>query len=311
MAVSRDRYSEDAIIPPFGPGGRVFYVNNNTAGAARNADRPWYTADASVCFDNLPDAITACVAERGDSIYVARGGYETDATINVNKAGISIIGQTFGLPHESRGEYCSIYAAGTLTDAPVLRITEPCLIQGLGFISRDVGATYFYGAAVMIGGNTQGAFGVHMRYCRFPKWGLDNRIGLSISGGGSATVSNCCIEDCEFEGAFASGIYIQGATGHITLRRNTFALCTYAITHGEFSDVGVNTQMMYGPGNVTVAPTKAIDTNSKACLGTIFGNYWATAVAGTATHDISIDDTETLGLKCVGNYYADEERDDE
>ncbi len=305
MAVARGRYSEDAIVPPFGPGGRVFYVNNNTAGAARNADRPWYTADASVCFDNLPDAITACVANRGDIIYVARGGYEVTETIAVNKSGISIIGQTFGLPHGSRGEYCSIYANASFSDGPVLTITAPCRIQGFGFASEDAGSMYYAGAAVLIGGlSLASPYGVNMQYCRFPKWGLDNRIGLAIEGS-----SNCCIEDCEFEGAFASGIYVQGACGHLTLRRNTFALCTYAITHGEFSDVGVNTQMMYGPGNVTVSPTRGIDTNSKACLGTVFGNYWGTAVA--ATHDVDIDTTEGLGLKCVGNYYGDEERDDE
>jgi len=307
MATGRGRYSEDAIVSPFGPGGRVFYVNTNTAGAARNADRPWYVADETICFATLQAAIDACVSSRGDIIYVARGGYEVSATINVNKTGISIIGQTFGMPHESRGEYCSIYAAAAFTDGPVLTITDGCYISGLGFASRDVDATFFGGAAVLIGGAAAGAYGVHMQYCRFPKWGFTNRIGLSIAGG--AATSNCCIEDCEFEGAFESGIYVQGAVGHITLRRNTFALCTYAITHGDFTDDGVNTQMLYGPGNVTVSPTRGIDTNSKACLGTVFGNYWGTAEV--ATHDLSVDNTEVLGLKCVGNYYGDEERDDE
>jgi hypothetical protein len=299
-------FSGNNAGPYGGPGGRTFYVNSNI-GLARNIGRPWYDVDGDLVFDNLQDAIDACVDSRGDVIYVARAGYETSATINFNKTGISVIGQTFGITPMARGEYCSFYAAATLVDVPVAIITAPCLIQGLGFISRDSRATFYDGAAVLIGGAAAGAFGVHMKWCRFPKWGLDNSIGLSLAGG--AAISNVLIEECEFEGAFSTGIYVQGAVGHLTIRKCTFALCTYAITHGDFAGGSTNTQMIYGPGNITVSPTRGIDTNSKAVLGTVCGNYWGTGI--TVTHDLTVDNTELLGLKCVGNYYGDEERDDD
>jgi len=287
------------------PGGRHFFVNT-AGGGADDVDQPWYAVDETVCFSTLQAAINACVAYRGDVIYVKRGGQAVTTPVLFNKAGISVIGQGWGMNPTTRGEYTGIYTSG-YTDGPAGIITDSCFIYGLGFASGDVGATFFSGAALLIGGAAAGAYGVHLSHCRFPKWGMSNRIGLSVAGG--AAVSNCLIESCEFEGAFATGIYVQGAVGHLQVKDCRFALCTYAITHGDFSDAGVNTQMLYGPGNVTVTPTRGIDTNSKACLGTIYGNYWGTAVA--TTHDLTIDNTEVLGLICAGNYYADEERDDE
>jgi hypothetical protein len=224
------------------------------------------------------------------------------STVTANKTGIHIIGCDLGMNPLSMGEYQALLAASTFTDGPVLTVTSPCRIRGMGFASRDTGATFYSGAAVLIGGlATALPFGVHMEYCRFPKWGLDNRIGLSIEGS-----SNVLIDLCDFEGAFASGIYVQGACGHLQIARSRFNLCTYSITHGDFSDAGVNTQLFYGPGNVTVSPTKFLDSNSKACKGTMFGNYFGTAV-GTGTNDVNVADLETAGMACVGNEYATED----
>ena len=61
--------------------------------------------------------------------------------------------------------------------------------------------------------------------------------------------------------------------------------------------------------NVTVTPTKGILSGSNTCKASVFGNYWGTAVA--TTHDQTVNDMETDGYIQMGNYYADEERDDE
>ena len=251
--------------------------------------------------ENLQDAIDKTVSGRGDVIYVGAGGAEVTETVSFNKSGISVIAGHYGMSRRAMGEYHSIYAASTFTDGPVATITAPCYIDGLAFASRDTGATFWSGAAALIGGlGTAGPYGVHMNNCRFPKWGLDNRIGLAIEGSSNVEISNC-----GFEGAFASGIYVQGACGHLWLHDNDFSLATYAVTHGAFSDAGVNTQMKYGPGNVTIGPTKFLESGSNAVLGSIYGNFFGTAV-GTSTNDLNVADMETLGLTCVGNEYATE-----
>ncbi|KKK75789.1 hypothetical protein LCGC14_2870210, partial [marine sediment metagenome] len=228
--------------------GQVFYVNASEGGTD-DVGTPYPVVDEKISFSTLQGAIDTCVSSRGDTIYVKRNETVTE-TVTFNKTGIRVIGQSFGMTPRSRGEFQVLLADSTFTDGPVATITSPCYIENIGFASRDTGATFFSGAAALIGGlATALPFGVHLKHCRFPKWGLSNRIGLSVEGS-----SNCLIEDCEFEGAFASGIYIQGALGHLQIKGCNFNLCTYAITCGSFSDAGVNTQLMIGPGNVTVTP---------------------------------------------------------
>ena len=131
----------------------------------------------------LQDAIDRTVDNRGDVIYVGQGGAPVTETVTFNKSGISVIAANFGIAPRASGEFHAIYAAAAFTDGPVATITAPCFIHGMGFASRDTGALFFDGAAVLVGGAAAGAFGVHMKYCRFPKWGLANRIGLSFAGG--------------------------------------------------------------------------------------------------------------------------------
>ncbi len=278
-------------------------------GAIRSQYRVSKTAQVLALATNsqteLEAAITAAVGGNGDLILLPRGGIEVSSSIAFNKSGVRVIAEDDGMAPYARGEFNGIFSALSFTDGPAATITAPCSIEGVAFVSRDTGATFFSGAACLIGGlATALPFGVHLKNCRFPKWGLDNRTGLAIEGS-----SNVLIEDSDFEGAFGAGIYVQGACGHLTVRNNHFNLCTYAIEHGTFSDAGVNTQFFYGPGNVTVGPTKGVKSNSSAALVTIFGNYWATPV--NSTHDQSIDNMESDGYICAGNYYADEERDDE
>ncbi len=285
--------------PYGGPGGRTFYVNTNAAGAARNANRPWYVADEVTCFATMQAAIDACVDSRGDVIYVARGGYEVSETVTFNKTGISVIGQTFGMNPYSRGEYCSIYAAAGFTDGPVATITSPCFIQGLGFVSRDTGATFYDGAAALIGGlATASPFGVHMKWCRFPKWGLDNRIGLAIEGS-----SDCLIEECDFEGVttdFDSGIYVQGATQNLVIRGCHFRDCTYGIVFGAFAGGGPH--CIIGPNNI-FEDSKVLSAAS-AATGIVCGNY-SEGATDTGSYSATVDTLNGYGLVFTDMHYAE------
>lgn len=252
--------------------------------------------------DTWQSAINACVADKGDVIVAMNAGKEVSEAVNFNKAGIRVMAMDYGLSPMPAGEYTSIYAAAAYTDGPVAIFTAPCRVEGIAFASRDTGATFWSGAAALIGGlATALPYGVHLKHCRFPKWGLDNRIGLAIEGS-----SNCLVDRCDFEGAFAAGIYVQGAAGHLQVKKSHFCLATYAIEHGAFSDAGVNTQMLYGPGNTTIGPTKFLKSNSNTGKGSIFKNHFGTAV-DTGTYDISVANLKTAGWTCAGNDYIDED----
>jgi hypothetical protein len=300
------------IVPSrFHPGdtqGQVFYVNANATGAD-DVDDPWPEVDETICFSTLQAAINACVDNRGDTIYVKKGGEVVTSTVLFDCPGIRVITQRYGMAPSMRGEFTSIYST-TLTGDPTAIISQPCYIEGLGFVGADAGTTFYSGAALLLRVDAASAattkpWGVHLNQCRFPGWSLGQTCGLAMDGG-----TNVLIEDCYFEdAAFTHGIYIQGAAGHVQIKDCHFCLGTYAIKFGAFSDAGVNTQLEIGPGNVTVTPTRGINTGSNACKAQVFGNYWGVPVA--TAYDQTVDNMESDGYICSGNYYADEERDDE
>ncbi|KKM05332.1 hypothetical protein LCGC14_1755170 [marine sediment metagenome] len=300
--------SHGGFIGGEGPSGRTFFVNAN-AGGADDVDVDWWSVDEDTVFSTLQAAINKCVANRGDTIYVKQGGELVTSTVLFNKAGIRVIVQRLGMAPSMRGEFTSIYST-SLTGDPTAIISQPCYIEGLGFVGADAGTLFFEGAALLLRVDatstaTTKPWGVHLNQCRFPGWNLGNTCGLAMDGG-----TNVLIDDCYFEdAAFTHGIYMQGAVGHVQISNSHFSLGTYAIKCGSFSDAGVNTQLEIGPGNVTVAPTRGVNSGSNAAKVTIFRNSWATAV--NSTHDQSIDDMESDGYICVGNEYADEESDDE
>ena len=272
----------------------------SAGGIALGPEAKVYVLDQAV--DTWQSAIDACVADKGDVIVAMNAGKEVTASVNFNKAGIRVMAMDYGLSPLSGGEYTSIYAGENFIDGPVAIITQPCRIEGIAFASRDTGALFYSGAAALIGGlATALPFGVHMKHCRFPKWGMGNRIGLAIEGS-----SNCLVDRCDIEGAFDSGIYVQGACGHLQIRKSHFSLATYAITFGAFANAGVNTQFLLGPGNVTIGPTKFLSGTANTGKGTIFGNYFATAV-GNATFDQALSSVETAGWHCVDNGYKAED----
>ena len=281
------------------PGGRTFFVNT-AGGGADDIDVPWWAVDEVTVFSTLQAAIDACVANRGDIIYVKRGTQTVSATVNFNKAGISVIGQMWGIGSLARGEETTLLAAASFTDGPVATITATCLIYGLGFVSRDTGATFFSGAAALIGGlSTASPFGVHMKACRFPKWNVSNRIGLAIEGS-----SNCLVEECDFEGvgtAFAAGIYIQGAMQNLVIRGNHFRDCTSAVVMGAFAGGGPH--FMLGPGNVC-EDSKLLNSGGNTATGLVCGNYLETATNATS-YDATVATLQGQGIQFSGNRYSE------
>ncbi|KKL84679.1 hypothetical protein LCGC14_1962310 [marine sediment metagenome] len=248
----------------------------------------------------MQSAIDACVDNRGDIILKARGGEEVTSTVNFNKAGIRVVSVGPTMAPLAQGEFHSIYADAAFVDGPVATFTaDRCVVDGLGFVSRDTGATFWSGAAALIGGGADAnPFGVHLVNCRFPKWGLDNRIGLAIEGS-----SDVLIEHCGFEGVgsnFETGIYVQGATANLTVEGCVFRDCTYGITHGAFAGGGPDA--LY-KGNTFLAG-KVLDAGGNAAIALLTDNYSQFATNATSYSD-TVSALQTLGIEFSGNHYSE------
>ena len=267
------------------------------AGISLNPNAQVFVVDPAISGE-LQAAIDEAVAANGDQIFVTRGGHEVSAAVNFNKSGISVIAVDDGLAPLARGEFNPILADSSFTDGPAARITAPCLIDGLGFASRDTGATFFSGAACLIGGAADATpFGVHLRNCRFPKWALDNRIGLAIEGSSDVT-----IEDSGFEGVgsdFEAGIYIQGAMQNLHLFRNKFRQCTAAVKTGAFAGGGPHMLM----GHNVVEDGKLLDTGGFTGTGFIYDNW--SELAAASSYDASVATLQGKGWQISGNHYAE------
>lgn len=277
-----------------------FYVNPTAPSSTNiggNDKRDGLSVEGAL--RTLQEAIDRCVAGVGDRIIMLATETVTE-TVNFNKSRIIVQAVDYGVQPGARGEYVALLADASFTNGPVATITAACRIDGLGFVSRDTGATFFSGAAALIGGlATASPFGVHMRGCRFPKWALDNRIGLAIEGS-----TDCLIEECTFEGVgadFDSGIYVQGATQNLNVVRCIFRDCTYGIVHGAFA--GGGPECIY-QSNIFEGGSKVLDANGNAATGLIADN-WSGLATDAGSYDDTVVNLQALGLDFSGNHYSE------
>jgi len=257
-----------------------------------------YVVDPSVSAFTLQNAIDLCTAGNGDVIVCLRGGQEVSASVAFDCSGITVIAVNRGLQPFANGEYFGIYAAAALVDVPVAIVTAPCRILGMGFVSRDSRTTFYNGAALLIGGlATAAPFGVHVKGCRFPKWGLDNSKGIGIEGG-----SDIMIEECDFEGGgadFEAGIYAQGALQNLVVRRNHFRDCEYAVEYGTFAGGGPHAMI----GQNVVEDGKLLSA-ATAAPSIVFDNWLETAT-DTGSYNDTVDNLNAIGINFSDQHYAE------
>ena len=270
-------------------------------GLLKNPKARVFVVDPSDTGFTLQNAIDQCVAGNGDFIVCLSGGQTVTTPVLFNKSGVTVIAAHRGLNPMVLGEFCAILADAAFTDGPVGIISAPTTIIGMGFASRDTGALFFDGAALLVGGAAAGAFGVWLKQCRFPKWGLSNRIGLALAGG--AAISDMLIEECTFEGvtsAFQAGIYVQGAIQNLIIRRNYFRQCTAAVKFGAFAGGGGPHIFMH---ENFIEDGLTLDTQANTADGLIAGNWGELAVG--STYDASVNTLIGQGLNFSGNHYAE------
>jgi hypothetical protein len=279
-----------AIWSMLDDGAQVFYCDPTSGGAGNPGTR-------AKPVNTMAAALALCTDGRGDVIIRFRGGEEVSSTCDFNKAGVTVLCVAAGLAPQFNGEYFSMYSAASLTDAPVAKITARTTIVGMGFVSRDTGATFYDGAALLIGGDADATpYGVHLLQCRFPKWNLDNRIGLAIEGS-----TDCLIEECYFEGvgaSFDSGIYVQGATQNLEVRDCRFRQCTYAILHGAFAGGGPH--CIYK--GLVCEDSKLL--SSSTATG-IVADCWLETATDTGSYNDTVNNLNTAGLQFSDIHYAE------
>jgi len=271
---------------------KTFYCNYSTGSDSvdgRDPAAPLKTAQA---------AINKCTAGVGDRVIMMATETVTTAVL-FNKSRIIVQAVDYGLSDAGRGEFIAFLSDAAYTNGPAAKISAPCRVEGLGFVSRDVGTTFFSGAALLIGGDADAnPFGVHISRCRFPKWNVSNRMGIGVEGS-----TDCTIEGCTFEGvgaAFAMGIYVQGACQNLNIVGNRFRQCTYAITHGAFAGGGPH--CFYARNYCEDA--KLLDSGTNTATGLICDNFLETATNATS-YDGTVATLKGYGLNFSGNHYSE------
>lgn len=295
-ALKEERYATEleAMLGGLGITGNVFYCDPASGSDNRSGKEP-ARAKAS-----MNEAIALCTAGNGDIIVRRRGTETVTEPIVFNKSGVTVIAERQGFAPWFNGEYFAALADAAFTDGPVAQITASGVsIAGLGFVSRDTGATFFDGAAMLVGGIGDATpYGTHIYGCRFPKWAVDNRIGIAVEGS-----TNVTIERCDFEGVganFAAGVYLQGATQNINILNNHFRQCTAAVKTGAFAGGGPHLFMGH---NVVEDGTYVFDSQGNAGTGMIYRNV--SPLASGSAFDRSVADMQTAGWEISGNIYPD------
>ena len=296
------------------PGGRVFHVNTNIASEARNAGAPWFDVDGVDCFNTMQGAIDACVAERGDVIFVAADYQEPAATVNFNKDGITVIGQTMGSgPGELR---CVI--DGQATTGPAITITKRCHLVDLEFCSKN--ATAIFGTehivcAALIDNEAAATDGQGTWFdnCTFKNQNRSPITHLLFNKG----APQVRVTDCRFYGnvtyAPTAGLGSSpsgaapglGRPGEIHIEGNYFEDCTYM-----YDAIGATRRSVF-KGNyggysrpdaawvkgLLWAVTHTVGTNATRVIDNYFPGTYDTA------HSHTRDLMESYGCLFSGNKY--------
>jgi hypothetical protein len=281
--------------------GLTFFVDPSSGSDTNTGRKP------DKAFATLQKAIDSCTDNRGDVIVRLPGSETTSATINMNKAGVTIISDVTGsgfigygtnpLIAEKFATYPSVALSG-----PTMIVSQPCALVGLEFVGRNTTSGYTdtgvdSGAAVVFigeGGGYLGGFSL-IKNCRFTDW-WGNDYGIEFAAG-----AYNLIENCTFDG-YAAGVYVRSTASNnptnIIIRDSEFLNCVNGIEHKAGSTPH---DVVYGPRNWFYDCSGfPIDTTNVGD-GVIIGNYFPDDTDATAYDQ----DVALIPLKCAGNSYQE------
>jgi hypothetical protein len=276
--------------------GRVIYVDS---GATAGGGGTWETA-----FNTIDAAMDDCVADRGDTIYVAQGHVEVEAgaasIFTADVEGVSIIGVSNGA---ASGAIAAGAVTGTDSQMPVFILDHASAtatisaanvtLKGLRFESDIADCAI----GVTVSGTGDGAV---IDGCFFRDGAADEElvIGISIA----ADADNCQVKNCYFStfpaGGCANAILLAGGCDD-GIFENNVANGTYSA--GAFLATAAASRNLTLSGNTFCNQgVIAVDLNA-ATTGIMKNNY----LAGTTSIAAALTDVDAMWL--FENYVSGED----
>ena len=269
----------------------IFFVDPTTGLTGvhgRDPRRPLSTLQA---------AIDLCERLRGDIIVVARGGHDVTEAINVNKRGITIVADSYGVNRRNTDEHWFL-ANASYTTGPVLEITQGCKLIGLNFESRFTTGPSVRATGDVLTGDS--AFYVELLECSFHGWGI-GYDGFEMRGASLCAVRRCTFDAIANSGA---GITFRGSTGNNPVR-NVIEECLFTnCQDGIAVRTAAPQDIIIGPGNIFKDMAGyAIHTLGGAGDGFIVDNYFE--VSDDNAFDVNHAGMLSAGWTLAGNHYIE------
>ena len=271
-----------------------------------------FTGDGGADFNDLNEAIAACVDYRGDTIIVLprAGGssHKHSEIIDFNVIGLTVKAASLGMPWEAGGEAITICPASDYTDGPAAKITQPVHLKGLGFTTRYVAAADADSAGLLIDceetGGFNGGFSL-IENCRFSCWYGTQAYGIYTIGGAWNVIKGCTFDGL-FGGFGTAGIEMANDAGGL-------APCFTHVIENEFSGLGSGipaVEFLAGavPINLVMKSNLNLDgwggrgvllDNNSVVSGGIVADNW-TGLANKAAAFLQLTNSN---LSFLGNHY--------
>lgn len=311
--------SQGGFIGGDGPSGRIFRVNFN-GGDADDVEVPWWDVDEDTVFSDLQPAIDACVADRGDIIWIKAGDsvYAPSATINFNKSGIMVFGQRMGA--SIRRPRVQIDCSDTT--GPAFNITKRCYIRDI--LVQSANTTTFWqgsgGPEVVrvdnIGSSIDGQ-GTILERCLIRNAARTDIVDLFVNKGAPDVELSHCIFEGHVVGS-PSGVIWGGSgdTGPGGGRGGSTWVhdCHFTDVEYAFDMRGVGTENFlihnftgyFQVGSTWVKGIKypVGGSSTFASNALVADNFFG--LTPDTSHSHSITDLELRGVIMSGNHYAAE-----
>ena len=268
----------------------------------------------SVLQSSLQAAIDLCKDNRGDLILCFPGTESVTTAVLFNKIGIVVSTPQVGYNPRYQGQRFMIYGPAT---GPAAVISQPCVINGLGFSGQYTGAGSHNVLVDGTGGGFNGAF-FEIVNCQFTTWGASPDYLLLLNGAGQALIKNCAF-DGAFDGLNVGGIGISKSASGVQVWSCEFVdnvfisigVNKYAFVHVAGAIPNSNTYK----GNILLGKTAAaagapgrgkfLNNNGDTNLDGLVCDNWIGLATDTGSYDDTVSNLNGLGIRFAGNHYEE------
>lgn len=277
--------------------GRAFWVSNNTTGllAGQKGGSDGNRGDFNAPFATLSYALTQCVANRGDIVFIKPGHTETVSSagaIALATAGVAIVGLGFGSSRPT-------FTLDTANTATIAVSADNVSVQNCLFVAN------FLSIATCFALTT--AKGFTVQACEFRDTsGVLNFLNCVKSTGAANTVDGLTVTDSAWYGlgttSVGSFILTANDIDRLTIQRNTVILKTTVdapifvnVTAGVLTNLYADSNNGYRLNTATTGGSLT-NVGGTTSTGIVSSNYVQTK---TTTSDLLF--TTSVGLAAFEN----------